>query len=91
MQVEDYEVIVEGLTRFICSGDSIQAPDPSSLTPTTNLIDDGIVDSLGLFSIISFLEERFGFAVSNDDVVAENFASVDAIARYVMRRAEGSP
>jgi acyl carrier protein len=41
------------------------------------------VDSLGLFLLISFIEERFGVEVEPDDVTFENFQTVRAIADLV--------
>jgi acyl carrier protein len=52
----------------------------------TPLIQQGIIDSLGVFLLIGFLEERFGVKIEEEDVVLENFATVKAIVRLVDRR-----
>lgn len=48
-----------------------------------NLIDDGVLDSFDIISIVSALEETFGVSVSEDDLETENFNSVDAILALV--------
>ncbi len=51
----------------------------------TQLIEDGIVDSMGLMQIVAFIEERTGLRVSDDDVTPDNFETVAAIGGLVDR------
>jgi len=48
-----------------------------------NLLLSGLLDSLGVMSLVAFVEQHYGFAVPFDDVVIENFASLDAMASYI--------
>lgn len=54
-----------------------------SVTPQDSLIDQGVLDSLGLLRLIAFLEEQFGIEVEDDEVVPENFQSIDIIKAYI--------
>ena len=47
----------------------------------TYLFDDGLVDSLGILTLIAFLELRIGRSIPDQEVVMENFRSVRAIER----------
>jgi acyl carrier protein len=47
------------------------------------LIKDGLIDSLGIFLLVGFLEQRFGVRVRPEDITVENFASVTSITRLV--------
>lgn len=49
----------------------------------TRLIEEDIIDSLGIFALVSFLMERFGINIEPEEVDLENFHTVDAIARLV--------
>jgi acyl carrier protein len=51
-----------------------------------DLIDSGIVDSLGIFQLVAFLEERFGIAIGDEEITPENFGSLMAIERLVAAR-----
>lgn len=51
-----------------------------------NLVEEGVVDSLGIMALISFIDEQFGAKIKPEDVVVENFHSVAAIARLVRQR-----
>jgi acyl carrier protein len=52
------------------------------------LTSSGIVDSLAIFRLVSFLEETFGIRIGDDEIVNENFASVDAIENLVTSKLE---
>jgi acyl carrier protein len=57
----------------------------------TNLVEEDILDSLGIFSIIEFLEERFDIQVDPAEVVFDNFETMDAIERLVTTKLQESP
>ncbi|MEL6516262.1 MAG: acyl carrier protein [Pseudomonadota bacterium] len=48
-----------------------------------NLLLSGLIDSLGVFELIAFLEKSFGLTIPLDEVVLENFTSIDTIDAYV--------
>jgi acyl carrier protein len=50
------------------------------------LVQTGIIDSLGIFLLIGFLEEQLGVKIEPEDVVLENFETVDTILALVERR-----
>ena len=52
----------------------------------TELIQEGVIDSLGIFNLVSFLMERFGIEVESEDVVIENFETLDAIKAFVQSK-----
>ncbi|MBL1209288.1 acyl carrier protein [Geminocystis sp. GBBB08] len=47
------------------------------------LIEEEIIDSLGIFVLISFLDEQFQVKVEPQEVIAENFATLDVITSFV--------
>jgi len=53
---------------------------------TEDLIDSGVVDSLGIFQLVAFLEERFGITIGDEEITPENFGSIAAIERLVAAR-----
>lgn len=58
----------------------------SSVGDEDDLIDSGVVDSLGIFQLIAFLEERFGIKIGDEEITPENFGTVAAIDRLVASR-----
>ena len=56
------------------------------LTQDLSLLDSGVVDSLGVLDLVGFIEEQFGIAAQDEDLVPENFDSIDALTRFVEER-----
>ena len=54
----------------------------------TALIDDGLVDSLDIVSIVTELMDTFEVEITVDDLQPENFNSVDAIVRLIQAAQE---
>jgi len=52
-----------------------------------DLFDAGLLDSLGLVDLACHLERTCGIRVDAAEAVMANFRSVDAIARFVERKA----
>ena len=48
-----------------------------------SLLDEGIIDSLNVMDLVSFLEQKYGFSVGDREVVPENFDSVSKLAAFV--------
>jgi len=58
----------------------------ADLTLDTPLIEEGIIDSMGIFRLITFLQEQFGFTIEPQDVVLESFETITAITKLVETR-----
>lgn len=70
------EKIIEILTEII--------PDVD-FTVEKNLVDDGILDSFDLVSLISELNDAFEIEITARDIDADNFNSVEAIQKMINR------
>lgn len=46
-------------------------------------LSEGLLDSLAIEQLIGYIEDTFDIWLDDDDVVAENFASIDAVAALV--------
>ncbi len=57
-----------------------------ALDSDQSLIVEGVIDSLGIFTLISFIEQEFSIKVRPEDVALENFESVNAIKNLVVSR-----
>ncbi|SPE58850.1 Acyl carrier protein [Verrucomicrobia bacterium] len=66
-------------TNLLYSKDFPHADDAS-------LLREGIIDSLGVVELVSFLQTRFGVKVEQQEVRPENFDSVAKLAAFVRRK-----
>lgn len=48
-----------------------------------NFIEDGMLDSFDIISLVSMLEERYGIRIDGLDIVPENFFTVGSIMELV--------
>lgn len=62
-------------------------PDVDYATCTT-LIDDHILDSFAILSLVSEIRDTFDVEISAGDMVAENFNSAEAIWNMIRRLEE---
>ncbi|MDX1531665.1 MAG: acyl carrier protein [Rhodothermales bacterium] len=51
-----------------------------------NLLGSGLVDSVGMMSLVLFIEDAFALRVPPEDVTIEHFLSVNTICAYVQER-----
>jgi acyl carrier protein len=56
---------------------------PEQLSADYPLLDNGVIDSLGLMQIVELLEDDCGVEIADGDIVPENFASLAAIENLV--------
>lgn len=48
-----------------------------------DLLSAGIIDSLGVLQLVAFIEDQFKIQMPDEDVVLENFQSVNALTSYL--------
>jgi acyl carrier protein len=52
----------------------------------TALLEKGILDSLGILDVVSFLESDFSITISDEELVPENFQSLGALSSFVRNK-----
>jgi acyl carrier protein len=60
--------------------------DEEDLKSDTSFIDAGIIDSMSLVELIGFLGDQYGIVVDDDELVPENFDSIDCIRQFAERK-----
>lgn len=57
----------------------------SPLNDRDPLIESGIIDSMGVMTLLVFLEDRFSIQIPGDELLPENFESISTITTLVDR------
>jgi acyl carrier protein len=52
----------------------------------TSLMEQGILDSMGVMELIEFLEGESGIRVGEDEIIEENLGTLNAIAAFAAAR-----
>lgn len=82
--------IQERLTEFVASELATRG-DGRSVGLDDGLLAEGIIDSMGVMQLVSFVEEALGAVVDDEDIVPENFESLRALTRLVVANRAGAP
>ncbi|MCP4572273.1 MAG: acyl carrier protein [bacterium] len=53
---------------------------------TMSLLDEGIIDSVGVMELVAFLESDFGISVGDEELVPDNLDSVANLVAFVGRK-----
>lgn len=80
--------VARQLMNFVC--DNFTHANEETLNADDLLLDDGIVDSLGLLEIVEFMEGHFGLSVTLTDMSPENFSTINTMAGFVARASDGA-
>ena len=51
-----------------------------------SFLEQGIVDSMGMVELVTFLETTYSIKVADDELVQENLDSLDNIAAFIERK-----
>ena len=54
-------------------------------TEDVNFIEEGMLDSFDVVSLVDEIESKFGVAIGGTDVIPENFCSIEAISETIKR------
>jgi len=57
-----------------------------AINDDTLLLGSGIIDSLGMLTLVDFLEQSFMIHVCDDDLTPDNFANVKCLVSFVEKK-----
>lgn len=77
--------IQERLHHFIVE-DIVTDNKSFTLRDSPNLIEDGIIDSLGIMKLLNFIEHTFRIHVSDTELIPENFETIEAISTLIANK-----
>ncbi|MCL4708580.1 acyl carrier protein [bacterium] len=67
-----------------------QAPKGVTFSDSDSLLASGVIDSMKMLDLISFVEQQFNIKIDEDEMMPDNFESVDAITRFVEEKRQTS-
>ncbi len=79
--IQESTEIKDQIRRFVIT--TAQSKGIAQVADDQSLLTSGIIDSLGIFRLVAFLEETFSVRIADDEIVHEKFQSIDEINRFV--------
>ncbi len=77
---------IENILKKFIVKELMNETDIGSLSNDKPLIAGGIIDSAGLIQLVTFIEEQFEINVTDNDLVPENFESIDNLLRLIKQK-----
>ncbi|HZD11477.1 MAG TPA: phosphopantetheine-binding protein [Candidatus Binatia bacterium] len=53
------------------------------LTANEDLLSTGVLNSLSILKLVGFIEDRFEIRIPDEDIVFENFQSIERLSDYL--------
>jgi acyl carrier protein len=72
--------VVKLIEEVLCRGKQFPLGESDSL------LENGLIDSLGMLELVKTLENRFQIRVADDELSPENFDSIEALTAYLRRK-----
>ncbi len=66
-------------------GQAENAPDDEM-----SFMENGVIDSTGVLELVSFVQEKYGIRVSDDELIPNNFDSLSKLEAFITRKIAGS-
>ncbi len=63
--------------------------EDEKISDDDSFMENGIIDSTGILELVSYIEEEFEFEVADEELVPDNFDSVNKLTEYINRKASG--
>jgi acyl carrier protein len=79
-EMSSRSILENRLTTWFLTKLNLEIPSPK-----TDLLETGILDSLGFVELLVHLEREFSFKITLEDVDIDNFRSVERIAAFLRK------
>lgn len=63
--------------------------DTKTIDGSTSLLGSGIIDSTGILELIGFLESTYGLKFLDQELIGDNFDSIDKITAFLSTKTNG--
>jgi acyl carrier protein len=81
----DEQSIKDTIKAYILK-EFLPGEEPQALTDTTPLMTTGILDSIAVLKVVTFLENQFGIVIEPHEAVVENLNTLSDMAGLVMTK-----
>lgn len=85
----DDTVITEKIGAFLV--ERYPAARLRPITSTERLLENGILDSLGILDLVAYLEGEFAITVNDEELLPEHFETLERLTAFVERKRRDAP
>ncbi len=78
--------ILNSVTEFIYG--QFPLAKKKAISNTESLLDSGVVDSMGILEVVTFIESNYSIQLSDEEVMADNFESIQSISDLIISKTQ---
>jgi acyl carrier protein len=82
----EQRIIAERIKNFLVQ----QFPATKNVRNEDPLLKNGLIDSLGILDVVTFLEKEFDITVTDEELLPENFESIHCLSNFVRTKTNGA-
>lgn len=79
------ETIAQEIKDFVVAN-FLFGQQGAGLPEDQSFLESGVIDSTGVLELVAFLEQRYGIAVADRELLPENLDSIQNVSRFVARK-----
>lgn len=79
--------IAKEIRTFIISN-FLFGQDDGRIAENVSFLESGTIDSTGVLELVAFVEQKYGIAIGDRELVPDNLDSIANVSRFVARKLE---
>jgi acyl carrier protein len=79
--------VTETIRRFLT--ERAWLTDSAEVSESDSLLEKGVIDSVTMVELVSFIEQTFEIRIQDEELMPENFDSLAAIGAFVASKRNG--
>lgn len=79
------DLIINEIIGFLLEETKLTEEEAEDLTYETDLISCGIIDSIGILELLSFIEEQYSLDLEKISIQSESFRTLDSISKFIVK------
>ncbi|MCC4245949.1 acyl carrier protein [Stappia indica] len=80
MSAPDLMSVQKNLLAYLMDNSGVNVS--GGIDPEENLLDSGILDSLGIAEVTEYMEKEFGIAIDEDEITSQNYKTLNALSGF---------
>ncbi len=60
--------------------------DGNDFADDTSFLEKGIIDSTGVLELVSFVQEKYGISVADEELIPDNFDSIQNLSDFIIKK-----
>jgi acyl carrier protein len=77
---------IEGELRTFVVDNFLFGQADESFSNTDSFLDKGLIDSMGILTLVEFVRDKYSIAVEDEELIPDNWDSVQRIASFVQNK-----